>query len=53
MSKDNTVLVSEYWMPDDFECIWEKESKVNFDSNRNPNDDKNKRIEKLFKLKEE
>ena len=31
----------------------EKESKVNFDSNRNPNDDKNKRIEKLFKLKEE
>ena len=38
-------------MPDDFECIWEKESKFNFDSNRNPNDDKNKRIEKLFKLK--
>ena len=53
MSKDNTVLISEYWMPDDFECIWEKESKVNFDSNRNSNDDKNKRIEKLFKLKEE
>ena len=51
MSKDNIVLISEYWMPDDFECIWEKESKVNFDSNRNPNDDKNKRIEKLFKLK--
>ena len=53
MSKNNVVLISEYWMPDDFECIWEKESKVNFDSNRNPNDDKNKRIEKLFKLKEE
>ena len=51
MSKDNTVLISEYWMPDDFECIWEKESKVNFDSNRNPNDDKNKRIEKLFIIK--
>ena len=51
MSRDNIVLISEYWMPDDFECIWEKESKVNFDSNRNPNDDKNKRIEKLFKLK--
>ena len=51
MSRDNIVLISEYWMPDDFECIWEKESKVNFDSNRNSNDDKNKRIEKLFKLK--
>lgn len=51
MSKDNTVLISEYWMPDDFECIWKKESKVNFDSNRNPNDDKNKRIEKLFIIK--
>ena len=53
MSKDNVVLISEYWMPDDFECIWEKESKVNFDSNRKSNEDKNKRIEKLFKLKEE
>ena len=53
MSKDNIVLISEYWMPDDFECIWEKESKVNFDSNRKSNEDKNKRIEKLFKLKEE
>ena len=51
MSKDNVVLISEYWMPDDFECIWEKESKVNFDSNRKSNEDKNKRIEKLFKLK--
>ena len=51
MSKDNTVLISEYWMPDDFECIWKKESKVNFDSNRNSKDDKNKRIEKLFIIK--
>ena len=48
MSKNNIVLISEYWMPDDFECIWEKESKVNFDSNRKANDNKNKRIEKLF-----
>ena len=31
----------------------EKESKVNFDCNRKSNDNKNKRIEKLFKLKEE
>ena len=34
MSKDNVVLVSEYNMPDDFTCIWQKETKVNFDSNR-------------------
>ena len=50
MSRDNIVLISEYWMPDDFECIWEKETKVNFDSNRKP-DNKNKRIEKLFIIK--
>ena len=48
MSKNNIVLISEYWMPDDFTCIWKKESKVNFDSNRKSNDNKNKRIEKLF-----
>ena len=27
-----------------FECIWKKESKVNFDSNRNPKDDKIKEL---------
>ena len=48
MSKNNTVLISEYNMPEDFTCIWEKETKVNFDSNRTSNDDKNKRIEKLY-----
>lgn len=48
MSVYNTVLISEYNMPKDFKCIWQKESKVNFDSNRKSNDDKNKRIEKLF-----
>lgn len=48
MSINNTVLISEYNMPDDFECIWKKETKVNFDSNRTSNDDKNKRIEKLY-----
>lgn len=51
MSKNNIVLISEYWMPDDFKCIWEKESKVNFDSNRNAKDEKNKRVEKLFIIK--
>ena len=49
MSKNNTVLISEYNMPDDFTCIWEKETKVNFDSNRASSEDKNKRIEKLYK----
>lgn len=48
MSKDNVVLVSEYNMPDDFTCIWQKETKVNFDSNRKSNDEKNKRVEKLY-----
>ena len=48
MSKNNTVLISEYNMPDDFTCIWEKETKVNFDSNRTSGDSKNKRIEKLY-----
>ena len=51
MAKTNTVLISEYDMPDDFECIWSKETKVNFDSNRKMNDDKNKRVEKLFIVK--
>ena len=51
MSKNNVVLISEYNMPDDFECIWEKESKVNFDSNRKSDDNKNKRVEKLFIIK--
>ena len=48
MSKNNTVLISEYNMPDDFTCIWEKETKVNFDSNRTSGEYKNKRIEKLY-----
>lgn len=49
LSKDNTVLISEYWMPEDrFECIWSKEHKVLIDSNKNSGDDSNIRIEKLF-----
>lgn len=49
MSKRNTVLISEYNMPEDnFECIWQKETKVNIDSNRKSSD---KRVEKLFKCK--
>ncbi len=51
MSKHNMVLISEYNMPNDFECIWTKESKVNFDSGRQSNDSKNIRVEKLFTYK--
>ena len=53
MAKNNIVLVSEYNMPNDFECIWSKETIANFDSNRKSNDDKNKRVEKLFIYKGE
>ena len=38
-------------MPDDFVCIWSKKVKVNIDSNRKENDNKNNRIEKLFMYK--
>lgn len=48
MANDNIVLISEYSMPDDFECIWSKETKVLIDSNRKYNDNNNNRIEKLF-----
>ena len=39
---------SEYNMLDDFKCIWQKETKANFDSNRITGDKKNTRVEKLF-----
>lgn len=44
MSKDNIVLVSEYWMPDDFECIWSKTLKCTLDKNSRTD-----KVEKLFK----
>lgn len=47
MSEHNTVLVSEYNMPDDFECIWEKELKTSLGSGVNGDNDKN-RVERLF-----
>lgn len=43
-SKDNIVLVSEYWMPDDFECIWSKTLKCTLDKNSRTD-----KVEKLFK----
>jgi len=51
MSKNNIVLCSEYNMPDDFECIWEKETKLNLNCHRKSNNENNKRTEKLFILK--
>lgn len=46
MSKDNIVLISEYSMPNDFECIWNKELKCTLDK-----DSRSDRVEKLFKWK--
>lgn len=51
-SVNNTVLISEYNMPDDFKCIWQKETKTLLDSNKEKSDDKNIRIEKLFTYSE-
>ena len=48
MSKDNFVVISEYNMPDDFACIWEKERKVLQKSDKVKGD---KAIEKLFVYK--
>ena len=50
LAKNNTVLISEYQMPEDnFECIWSKEVKVAISGQ---GDIKNKkRVEKLFKVK--
>lgn len=49
LSKDNIVLISEYDMPrDKFECIWETQHSVNFDSNRETS---KVRVERLFIVK--
>jgi site-specific DNA-adenine methylase len=45
LSKDNIVIISEYNMPDDFTCIWQKERKVLQKSDRVKGD---KVVEKLF-----
>ena len=42
-SKDNIILVSEYNAPDDFKCIWQKESTITLDKNS-----RSKAVEKLF-----
>lgn len=50
MSKNNIVLISEYSMPNDFKCIWEKPVTISLDSNKKSGESKNKRVEKLFLL---
>jgi DNA adenine methylase len=42
----NTVFVSEYTAPDDFECVWEKEVKVTLSTKSTLN-----KVEKLFQYK--
>ena len=51
VGKRNTILISEYSMPDDFECIWSKETMVSLDSNKKESDKNNIRVEKLFTYK--
>lgn len=50
LAKNNTVLISEYEMPEEyFECIWSKEVKVGI--SRQGDIKNNKRVEKLFKVR--
>lgn len=48
ISKNNTVLISEFVGPDDFECIWSKARKLNI---ADKDGIKQVKIEKLFKYK--
>jgi site-specific DNA-adenine methylase len=45
MNENNTVIISEYNMPDSFDCIWEKEIKTSLGRGVHPNY-KHKRTEK-------
>lgn len=49
LSENNIVLISEYNMPDDFKCIWQKERKVLQKSDRVTGE---KAVEKLFEIRE-
>lgn len=50
MSIHNTVLISEYNMPEEFTCIWEKELKTVLGSGINKDSDRN-RVERLYTYK--
>ena len=47
-AKGNSVFVSEYNAPDDFELVWQGEIKTNFSSQRK--EATHKAVEKLFKV---
>lgn len=51
MSKNNVVLISEYNMPNEFTCIWEKETRVSFNSVKNSSEENKNRIERLYTYK--
>jgi len=42
-AEKNIVVISEYWMPEDFICIWKKEHKTSLDTNTHYD-----RVERLF-----
>lgn len=48
MSKTNTVYISEYSAPDDFETVWEKSVKTDM---KDSHKEKIPRVEKLFKIR--
>lgn len=48
LSKNNIVICSEYYMPEEFICIWERQTKVLIDSNKKKSETDKNRIEKLF-----
>ena len=43
-SEGHRVYISEYWMPNDFQCIWEKEVPIHMNSYKG----ENRKIEKLY-----
>lgn len=51
MSKTNVVLISEYYMPEDFICIWSKTVRTLISSTKERGDKGNERIERLFQYK--
>lgn len=52
LSKNNIVICSEYYMPEEFICIWKKQTKVLIDSNKKKSETDKNRIEKLFIYKD-
>lgn len=48
LSENNTVIISEYDMPSEFNIIWEKEIRTNIDNNIDKDIQKRTRTEKLF-----